>query len=57
MARILNFAILLTFLAPLAFTAPTTPSNAALKAQEEYGVFYICYPGCYTLQECACYDG
>lgn len=50
MARLLNLALLLTFLAPLTLAAPTTPSNA-LEERQTYTIV-VCYPGCYVTEEC-----
>ena len=54
MARFLNLALLLTFVTPLILAAPTNPLNAALQARQEYGVYYICYPSCYSATLCTC---
>jgi len=53
MAHFLNFALLLTFFAPLVLAAPTAPSNATLEARQ---VYYTCYPECYTAELCECED-
>ncbi|KAH8801147.1 hypothetical protein F5882DRAFT_393862 [Hyaloscypha sp. PMI_1271] len=57
MARFLTISLLLTFLTPLALTAPTSPSNAALQVRQEYGVYYNCYPSCYNAKTCSCPPG